>query len=221
MLKKWHCGGAIEFWTTIVTPCCYALCSANTPPYLPVESITNQLQGLSSKSFDGTTSLLEVLHELPQQLEQIKDSARQLHLMAYPAWQQQQQQIMSTAARSESCSSYAASLASASAASKRSTGSTGTGNSAAVLLQQHAAPGLRPPEVAEAHQALDASCKKLGKEIRALSNKHNDAIRLINSGKAENDFERDVMALFFNKPSDLAARVSCLTDEVAVLEQRS
>eukprot|EP00775_Hariotina_reticulata_P008438 gene8438-8622_t len=48
---------------------------------------------------------------------------------------------------------------------------------------------------------------------------HMSALRLHISGKAGPAFARDVMALFFNQPSELAGRVNRLKDEIAMLEQ--
>jgi hypothetical protein len=190
--------------------------AARTPSYAPSAGLADKLQQLSSSLQQGATSLQRLLELLPQQLEQHKQSACELHRTAFPPGQPLYVPGstsggggLAAAAAPPSAAGSTWGGSQSAAPSMRSTHhSTSSGGGVDAGSGQHPRPLLVLPEVAEAEAALDAGLKQLQGDANRAITKQNSMVAAGRSKEAE--LERRVMALFFGAPDDLAGVVDSL-----------
>eukprot|EP00879_Flechtneria_rotunda_P010204 GHRR01010668.1.p1 GENE.GHRR01010668.1~~GHRR01010668.1.p1 ORF type:complete len:477 (+),score=164.03 GHRR01010668.1:440-1870(+) len=200
--------------------------SLMTPGYATVNQLTDKLQQLADRVQKGSSQIQQLLQDMPQQLDEHTQAARQLHLLVFPPGQVNAPIVTSNAPTGKGGSSIwgpASSVGTSAPASIRSrhSGTSSATNNSLAQHSNHPMPALRVPEVAEAQETLETSCKQLEKDVYRLVMKQNEHAKVLSQRKKDQDLERNVMAMFYNQPEALVRQVAAVRAEVQALELAS
>jgi hypothetical protein len=216
--------------------CACSGAGARTPSYAPSAGLADKLQRLAGSLSSGAGELHRLLEALPQQLAHHKHTAGALHATAFPPGQPTYVPGSSSSSSSSSSAvrgapppaapsvagsmwggSQSAAASARGASPTHGSGSSGAAGGPAGQQQQHARALLALPEVCEAEAALDAALKRLYPDANRVVGRHEELRHALRSGR-ELALERDVMALFFSAPGELAAHVAALRAQAAQLQ---